>query len=402
MSVDAEFTSDRVPAGGPLRIAMVIDAWDEANNGAVVSTRRFTDLLRARGHTVEVLATGVPAPGKVPFPTFYIPTPGNIMQKMRLPFGWPERRLLEEALARQDVVHVQFPFYLGIRAISVARARGIPVVSTFHVQAEHLLHNVGIRNRRMVDWVYRFFLRTAYNRSDHVVCPSAFAERELRGYGLHVPSSVISNGVPPEYRPLPRAECPAFEDKFTILSVGRLAREKRHDLLMEAIRASAHEKRIQLVILGDGPLKEKLQEQGRTLTNPPVFRWLKPAELIPYYGGADLCVHAAEVEVECMSVLEAMACGLPCVIADSPLSATPQFALSQEFLFQAGSREDLTRKIDHWIEHPEALARARAEYREASQRYSVEASLEKLLAVYRQVVAARAGAAPGGGAGTGH
>jgi hypothetical protein len=28
----------------PLRIAMVIDAWDDQNNGAVVSTRRFTEL----------------------------------------------------------------------------------------------------------------------------------------------------------------------------------------------------------------------------------------------------------------------------------------------------------------------------------------------------------------------
>ena len=33
-----------------------------------------------------------------------------------------------------------------------------------------------------------------------------------------------------------------------------------------------------------------------------------------------------------MSVLEAMACGLPCLIARSPLSATPQFALSESFL----------------------------------------------------------------------
>jgi hypothetical protein len=35
----------------PLRIAMVIDVWDDAANGAVVSTRRFTELLRERGHT---------------------------------------------------------------------------------------------------------------------------------------------------------------------------------------------------------------------------------------------------------------------------------------------------------------------------------------------------------------
>ena len=377
------------PEARPLRIAMVTDAWDDTANGGVVSTRRFTDLLRARGHTVEVLATGAPAPGKTPLRTFVIPTPGGIMEKMRFPFAWPDRRILEETLARQDVIHNQFPFYLGIRAITVARKAKVPVVSTFHVQAEHLLHNVGIHSRKAVDWVYRFFLRTTYNRSDHVICPSAFAEAELRRYGLRVPSSVISNGVPPEYRPLPREECPQFGGRFVILSVGRLAREKRHDLLIEAIRKSRHESRIQLVILGDGPLRERLEAQGRTLTNEPVFRFLKPEELVPYYGGADLCVHSADVEVECMSVLEAMACGLPCLIARSPLSATSQFALSDSFLFEAGSREDLTRKIDGWIDHPEGLLRARAGYREAAQRYRVEASVDKLVDLYRRVVAGR-------------
>lgn len=368
---------------------MVIDAWDDANNGAVVSTRRFAELLRERGHAVEVLATGLPAPDKILLKSFVIPTPGNIMEKMRLPFAWPDRRILEETLGRQDVIHNQFPFYLGIKAIGVAQRAGVPVVSTFHVQAEHLLHNVGVRSPTLVDWTYRFFLRTTYNRSDAVLCPSAFAERELRRYGLRVPSAVISNGVPPEYRPLPREECERFEGKFSILSVGRLAREKRHDLLIEAIRKSRHEGRIQLVILGDGPQKARLEELGKVLTHAPVFRWLKPQELIRYYGGADLCVHAADVEVECMSVLEAMACGLPCVIARSPLSATSQFALSDDFLFEAGSREELTARIDRWIDDPPGLERAREGYREAAQRYRVEASVDKLVELYRQVIAGR-------------
>jgi len=372
----------------PLRIAMVIDAWDDQNNGAVVSTRRFTEIFRGQGHQVEVLATGESAPGKVPFKTFFIPTPGNIMQKMRLPFAWPDERLLAETLARQDVVHVQFPFYLGIKAITAAQRLKVPVVTTFHVQAEHLLHNVGITNQAMVRWTYEFFLRKTYNRSDHVVCPSAFAEQELRRYGLRVPATVISNGVPKEYRPLPPDQVPHFEGKFVILSVGRLAREKRHDLLMEAIRASKHESRIQLVILGDGPQRAHLEAKGKTLTNAAVLKYLKPQELIPYYGGADLCVHAADVEVECMSVLEAMACGLPCLIAKAPLSASSQFALSDSFLFEAGSREDLTRKIDGWIDDPAGLQKARAGYREIAERYRVEASAEKLLAVYRRVVAA--------------
>jgi 1,2-diacylglycerol 3-alpha-glucosyltransferase len=366
---------------------MVIDSWDDAANGGVVSTRRFTDLLRERGHTVTVLAAGESVPGKVALPTFYIPFANGIMRKMRLPFAWPSRRVVEDTLSRQDVVHVHFPFYLGIRTITLARRMGLPVVSTFHVQAEHLLYNIGIRNQGWVERIYRFFLRTVYERSDAVVCPSAFAQTELRSRGLRAKTTVISNGVPPIFRPVPAGGggVPDFGGKFVLLSVGRLAREKRHELVIDAVRRSPHEARIQLVILGDGPMREELEERGKVLTNPPVFRFLRTEELVHWYGAGSLCVHASEVEVECMSVLEAMACGLPCLIARSSRSATQQFALSDQYLFESGVVEDLVRKMDQLIEQPEELALARQASVRAAAAYSIEASLERLLAVYRSV-----------------
>jgi 1,2-diacylglycerol 3-alpha-glucosyltransferase len=364
---------------------MVIDSWDDAANGAVISTRRFTDLLRARGHTVTILAAGEPAPGKVVLRPFYIPFANNIMRKMRLPFAWPTPAILDATLAQQDVVHVQFPFYLGIKAITTAKRLGKPVVSTFHVQAEHLLYNIGVRNQGLVEQVYRFFLRTIYDRSDIVVCPSAFAERELTTRGLKVPTAVISNGVPPEFHPVPKGGAPDFGGKFVLLSVGRLAREKRHELVIDAVRHSRHRERIQLVILGDGPMREELELKGRDLPNKPVFNFLTKEELIHWYGAGDLCVHASEVEVECMSVLEAQACGLPCLIADSPRSATPQFALSADYLFRSGNVTDLVQKLDALVDQPHRLQADREAAQKAASAYSIEASFEKLLRVYRQV-----------------
>ena len=83
--------------GPPLRVAMVLDAWDDAANGGVVSTRRFTALLRARGHTVTVITTGAAEPGKVVLPSFFVPVAGNVMRKMRFPFAWPSRRVSARA-----------------------------------------------------------------------------------------------------------------------------------------------------------------------------------------------------------------------------------------------------------------------------------------------------------------
>jgi glycosyltransferase involved in cell wall biosynthesis len=182
-----------------------------------------------------------------------------------------------------------------------------------------------------------------------------------------------------------RGGAPDFGGKFVLLSVGRLAREKRHELVIDAIRHSRHRERVQLVILGDGPLRDKLQAASRDLPNPPVFNFLKKDELIHWYGAGNLCVHASEVEVECMSVLEAQACGLPCLIANSPRSATPQFALSPDYLFQSGNRDDLVRRIDALIDQPARLLADRVASTEAASTYSIEASFEKLLRVYRQV-----------------
>src|SRR5262249_50432503 len=129
-----------------LRIAMVIDEWDDASNGGVVSTQRFTKLLRQRGHVVTVIAGGRAAAGKIGLPPFYLPLVENRMRQMRFMFAWPKRQVLKAAFARQDLIHVQTPFYLGMQAITMARKAGLPVVSSFHVQAENVLHNIGIRS----------------------------------------------------------------------------------------------------------------------------------------------------------------------------------------------------------------------------------------------------------------
>lgn len=369
-----------------LRIAMVLDAWDDAANGGVVSTRRFTTELRSRGHTVTVVTTGVPEPGKVVLPGFYVPIAGGVMRKMHFPFAWPSKRLLTDTLSQHDVVHVHFPFFLGMCSITIARRLGIPVVSTFHVQAEHLLYNVGIRSEAWIDRVYRLFLRTVYDRSARVICPSPFAEAELRSRNLRAPTSVISNGVPREFSPQPHIRRPEWGGRCVVISVGRLAREKRHDLVIEAVRRSAQQARIQLVILGDGPLRDELAAQGRGLANPPLFGFVPAAELVRYFASADLCIHASEVEVECMSVLEAMACGLPCLIANSSRSATPQFALSDAFLFQSGDVTDLVEKLDRLISIPGAIETARVASTQKVAPYRIDHSVEALIGIYKALL----------------
>ncbi|MGA2824178.1 MAG: glycosyltransferase [Bacteroidales bacterium] len=360
---------------------MVIDCYDNSKNGAVISTKRFVELLK-KDHIISVITTGAPAPGKILLPKFYPFGMKRIMKRMHTPLAFPSKKILRKTIKEMDILHVQFPFFLAINSIKIAKRSHIPVVTTFHIQAEHLAMNAGIHSEKFIFYCYKFWIKQIYNKSDLVICPSKFAEDELHKYGLKSPAVIISNGFLPIFKPTKVNRDDGLKDKFIILSVGRFAPEKRHELIIQAVNNSRYKEKIQLILIGEGPRKEELVETGNILTNPPIFLSLSPEELVYYYNLSDLYIHSATVEVECMTVLEAMGCGLPVLIADCPKSATKQFALDQMFLFTMDNVEDLTRKIDYWIDHPDELAKSKIQYYESSFKYRIEQSYEKLLHLY--------------------
>ncbi len=376
-----------------LRIAYVVDTFDGRKNGGTVSAVRFVEGLRAR-HDVTVVTTGAGAEGRVVLPSFYPPFFARVMREMGFVFAVPRRRTLEEVFRRSDVVHVQFPFWLGMRAAAVARRLGTPLVAAFHVQPENMFLNIGIRSGALEEWTYRLFISKLFSRADALVCPSAFALGELRRRGVTVPAEVVSNGIAPRFRPGPAERSPRHEGKRLVLAVGRLAKEKRHDVVIEGVRRSRHARRIQLVITGRGPEEERIRRAGATLPVPAEVLFASDDELLRLYRTADVLVHASEVELEGMAVLEALGCGTPALVADAPRSAARQLALAPELLFRSGDPADLARRLDAVLEDPARLAAARARAVEVAAGLSVEASVRRLEALYLRVVTAKAAGLP--------
>jgi 1,2-diacylglycerol 3-alpha-glucosyltransferase len=376
---------ENLPEKPRLKIAMIIDAYDECKNGAAISTKRFVTMLRGE-HDVYLVTTGEPGPGKIVVPKFYPPFVSKVMKRMKTPLAIPVDRKLRKVIRDVDVIHVQFPFLLGIRSIKIARKLHIPVIATFHIQAEHLAMNAGIRAGWFIRGTYKVWMAYVYNQSQLVICPSKFAQDELKKYGLTSPSIVISNGILPAYKPMNSQRSPEWTEKFIILSVGRFAPEKRHKMIIDAINSSRHREKIQLILIGEGPRKEELQAYGKDLPNKTVFLTLQAEELIYYYNIADLYVHAASIEIEGMTILEAMGCGLPLLVADSPKSAAKQFALDERSLFNCSEIPDLVNKIDYWFENPDQLKQARKLYHENALKYRIESSYKKLVDEYVKVV----------------
>ena len=268
------------------------------------------------------------------------------------------------------------PFKLEAKTKKMADRLGKPSTSAFHVQPENITSSLGLGK---VAWVnnllYRIFRNSTYNHYEHVHTPSPFMAGEIEKRGYTAKIHTISNGIQSDFTWTKRCKDPKFADKILIMMVGRLAGEKRQDIIINALQYSKYGDKIQLVFAGKGPKYKQYYKLGQKLKNPPIFTYLPKEKLINLLAQCDLYVHASDMESEAISCIEAFATGLVPVISNSPLSATKQFALDERSLFKAGDPKDLARAIDYWLDHPEEKQKMEKVYSESAAKYNIDNSI---------------------------
>ncbi|MCO7271582.1 glycosyltransferase [Cellulosimicrobium cellulans] len=388
-----------------MRVLLVIDQFEDPTNGTTISARRFAVALRERGHEVRVACCrGAVRPGDAAHETSADDVVHYRLEALGVPGfnrviagqGWvlaqPDDDVLRDALGWADVAHVMSPFWLGSRAKRLADALGVPSTAAFHVQPENVTYSLGLgRVAPLNDLVYAVF-RPFYDRFGHVHCPSRFIAGELRDHRYRATLHVVSNGVDPGFVPRTVPKSADLTGRFVITMTGRLSREKRQDVLLDAVGRSRHADCIQLVLAGRGPLAERYAQQGASLPHPPRIGFLAQDELRDVLAMSDLYVHAADAEIEALGCLEAVATGLVPVISDSRASATGQFALDERSLFRAGDAADLARAIDYWIEHDEERTRMGAAYAAVGREHALDVCVPQIEEMLRQAVLEGGGA----------
>ena len=213
------------------------------------------------GHRVRVIAVVEPSPGTHPFVT-HLANAGVPVDVLRLPARayWRERRLVRACLERErpQVVHTH-GYRPDLLDAGVARALGIPIVSTVHGSSR-----LGGKTH-FYEWVQR----RAWRRFDAVIAVSRPLEGLLRDAGVAGPKvHVIPNawpGVPPAAtRAEARRKLGLADGSFTIGFVGRLIRAKGPDVLVQALPLLGTLP-WRAVIIGDGGERVALERQVNAL-----------------------------------------------------------------------------------------------------------------------------------------
>lgn len=357
-----------------MTIVIVIDLIDLKTNGSVMTAIRFADGLKARGNEVRMVAIGADGENDCNVGERYIPIVTPVAAKNQIKFGKYEEEKIKKAFEGADIVHFIFPFKLEIKCKQLADKMGIPTTAAFHVQPENFTYNMGIGNNKLVsNYIYGRFRRRFYKNFNRIHCPSACIAKQLAKHKYKAELYVISNGYDKNFVPPVNKK---KNDKFEIVMVGRLAPEKNQKVIISAIAMCRYRDNIHLTLLGNGAKKQKLQKQADALNVDLSFDFLPKNELIPKLQASDLYVHAAKCETEAIACIEAIACGLVPVIADSPQSATPQFALDERSLFKNDDAVSLAQRIEYWYEHEEEREKMGKLYAQSAKKYSLENSVQ--------------------------
>jgi glycosyltransferase involved in cell wall biosynthesis len=306
-----------------VRIALVSEVFLPAVDGVVTRLRRTLEELSAAGDEVLMIA---PAGG----PDSYAGVPVLGVRGLRVPLypdgdGYPPKRValpgpaLTRALRhyRPDVVHAIQPVLLGVGAVAYARRNRVPLVASYHAHLPSYARLYRLGWLESAGWRY---LRGLHNCAQVNLATSRATLADLEVHrvqrlGLWPYGVDLERFHPGQARSEWRERLSQGRpERLVLLYVGRLAKEKTVERLVEAVRDRPD---VSLAIVGDGPLRGQLER--RFAGTPTTFLgFLGGDELAQAYASADVFVLPSETETLGMVTLEAHASGLPVVAAESP------------------------------------------------------------------------------------
>ena len=375
-----------------MRIGIMTDLYKPYVSGITNYISLNKQYLEQAGHEVYIFAFG-----DLEYQdedTKVIRSPGLPLVDTGYFLNFRYSRKAKALLQTMDLVHVHHPFLSGRLALNYCRPLHIPVVFTNHTRYDlYAEAYMPLLPEEISASLLRSYLPPFCSAVDLVVSPSTGMVDVLRKLGVTCPIEVVPNGVELDRYLQECEDCrPDFgftPKELLLIYSGRLGPEKNLDFLLRAFAGVAEAvEEVHLLIIGSGPEEEDLKKLAAEIgiANRVHFFGMVAYESMPLYlAMSDVFVTASVTEVHPLSVIEAMASGLPALgihsvgVGDTIEDGITGYLASQN---QAAFAAKLTRLcIDRDLRLKMGL-----EARKASNKYAIEQSMQIMLAHYEHLV----------------
>lgn len=318
-----------------MRIGLFTDSYPPYINGVSTSAITLKQALEEAGHTVYVITVGQDAS------TYHYDEKEKVLKVPGIPIGlydyraasiYPVRVINQIKSWNLDVIHSYTELCMGIFARLFAKQYNIPLVHTYHtmykdytyyVSRNHKLFDLGCK--KAVEYLSKFYCD---NTADAFIVPTVKTYRLFRDeYHYQKDIFIVPTGIDAKrfyhenvdqnkVNKL-RKSLGFKKNDFVVLFVGRLAQEKNVEFLLRTIQMIKRTHRnIKLLIVGDGPDKEKYEADTKILNIEDMVKFTGRVDwedMPMYYHCANIFVTASITETQGLTVIEALAADLPVV-----------------------------------------------------------------------------------------
>ena len=183
-----------------MKILLIIDQFDNDNNGTTISARRFADTLRRHGNEIRVVCTGEDREDKYAVREFRVPIFDGLIKSQGMCFARPNKTTLEEAVRWAEVVHFLMPFPSRSKEKKSPSSLGFPIrrPSMSSRRTSPLPSGLGTPAASTKRFT-RDSKPSFYNKFTHIHCPSQFIASQLEKNGYTAKLHVISNGIDSDF-----------------------------------------------------------------------------------------------------------------------------------------------------------------------------------------------------------
>ena len=319
-----------------MKIVNATDNYWPRFSGIAVSIDSFKKGLENLGHEVYVFAPGYPnneegdEERKSKNIYRFTSLGAFVTKEDRLTSPFAKNQIFSTLdTIKPDIIHIQTEFTMGRIVRKYALDNNIPLVITSHTYWEKYINQYV---PFLPDWLVKLYIRKGLKRllapADLVFTPTEQMRILLQTYGINRSIEILPTGIDKDHfndveknKDKERSDLiqkhPELKDKRILLYAGRIALEKNVAFLTDVIERLAPDfPDIVLLVVGDGPYKNKMQKIARRkgLEGFFVFPGYIEREKMKYiFSISDIFVFPSKSESQGLVTIESMLCGTPVV-----------------------------------------------------------------------------------------